>query len=194
MQPPFEFQVSNVITAKKIIQENWPTKMISLLGREFPNGVPNKGSHHLTVSVDDITSIASGYNAPSLFHVQNILKFSEDFQPTDRVLIHCFAGKSRSTATAIGVLCQHGLPPREAILLVEKAVPDLDPNELFLFHFDSALGLKLGLIDSYRDWAATQHKGLVNRMPPRFSAELERNAREYYSQISQRVSIKNMDL
>jgi predicted protein tyrosine phosphatase len=194
MQPPFEFRVTDVITAQTLINQNWPTKTITLLGQEYPAGIPSQGAHHLTVQLDDITYPAPGWNTPSTFHVDTILKFSKGFEPTDRVLFHCFAGISRSTATAIGVLCQHQISPTDAVVLVEQATAGLDPNELILFHFDSLLGLKLGLMDSYRSWSVTQNGRLVNRMPRNFSAELERNAREYYSQMSQRKSIKNMDL
>ena len=66
---------------------------------------------------DDVEFIREG--APDRNHVYRILLFSQNFTREDRILIHCRAGISRSTALAISILCQHA-PVGEEKLVVEQ--------------------------------------------------------------------------
>jgi predicted protein tyrosine phosphatase len=51
--------------------------------------------------------------APVLHDVKRILDFTSKLPPKAKVLVHCRAGVSRSTATAYAILCQHTAPGRE---------------------------------------------------------------------------------
>jgi len=195
MQPLFSLEVCDILTARQLIQASIPTKIISLLSPEQATEFEftSQGTDHKLWLMDDVTFSAPGSRAPSVSQILEILDFSKTFQPNDKALIHCYAGVSRSTSVAIGVLCQHGVPPSDSISVVEKLCEGMDPNELILRHFDAALGLKLTLLDAYKCWAQTQNGRLMNTVPKHSGAELERNAREYYSQMSLRVPIHNMD-
>jgi predicted protein tyrosine phosphatase len=65
---------------------------------------------------DDVEFAREG--APDRNAVYRILLFSQGFTLNDRILIHCRAGISRSTAIACAIACQHS-PPGE-----EKAAVD----------------------------------------------------------------------
>ncbi len=56
---------------------------------------------------------------PDRNHVYRILLFSQGFTLEDRILIHCRAGISRSTAIACAIACQH-LPLGEEKQAVEQ--------------------------------------------------------------------------
>lgn len=58
-----------------------------------------------------------------------------------KLLVHCFAGISRSPAVAWGVLVSLGLTPECARARVLRARPQAWPNILVLHHFDEILGL-----------------------------------------------------
>lgn len=196
MQPPFSLEICDILTAQQRLQTNCHTKIISLLSLQQASefGLTSQGSHHKLWLMDDVTFSAPGSRAPSVSQILEIIDFSKTFQSRDRVLIHCYAGVSRSTSVAIGVLCQHGIQPADSISVVEKQCPDMDPNELILRHFDAVLGLKLSLLDSYKSWASQQNGRLMNTVPKHSGAELERNAREFYHQMSLRQGLNNMDL
>ena len=61
-------------------------------------------------------------------------------------MVHCHAGISRSTAVAIGVLCQHGLNPSEATQQVLAIRPQAFPNQYILQLFDDIFALNGQLV------------------------------------------------
>jgi predicted protein tyrosine phosphatase len=75
-----------------------------------------------------------GRRLPSEDDLRQILTFAADLKPEAHVLIHCWAGISRSTAVAYAILCQFMGPGREsdcieAILAVR---PQAFPNMLIV--------------------------------------------------------------
>lgn len=79
--------------------------------------------------------------APSLRDVKRILDFTSDLPAKARVLVHCRAGVSRSTATAYAILCQHTAPGTEMenLLHVETLRNLVLPNRLIIQHADKIL-------------------------------------------------------
>ena len=60
---------------------------------------------------DDVEYEKAG--APDRNQVYRILHFGQSFTPSDKILIHCRAGISRSTAIACAIACQHSPPGEE---------------------------------------------------------------------------------
>ena len=82
----------------------------------------------------DISAEESGRQAPVEDDLRRILAFAADLEPGAEILIHCWAGISRSTAVAYAILCQAAGPGREAecfnsILAVR---PQAFPNALIV--------------------------------------------------------------
>jgi predicted protein tyrosine phosphatase len=65
---------------------------------------------------DDVEYVKEG--GPDRNNVYRILLFSQNFTAHDKILIHCRAGISRSTAIACAILCQHS-PVGEEKAVVE---------------------------------------------------------------------------
>lgn len=122
------------------------TKFISLIGPE--DVVYRMGDNHLILHFHDIEEEDKGFITPTREHIDKILSFTSGITDADDVLVHCMAGISRSTAVAIGVCCQHGMTPAEALAHVRATrEPSLKkgymvlPNRLIISYFDDALGL-----------------------------------------------------
>jgi predicted protein tyrosine phosphatase len=61
--------------------------------------------NHLVLAVDDITSPIDGYNVPAEHHVQRLIDFVGKWDRAAPMVVHCFAGISRSTAGAFVAAC-----------------------------------------------------------------------------------------
>ena len=80
-------------------------------------------------------------DAPRLQNVKRILDFTKELPQKAKVLVHCRAGVSRSTATAYAILCQHTAPGMEMANLqhIETLRDLVMPNRLIIQHADKIL-------------------------------------------------------
>jgi predicted protein tyrosine phosphatase len=71
-----------------------------------------------------------------------ILNFVSAWAPEDPILIHCYAGISRSTATAFITACAHNpsADEEEIALALRAASPTASPNRRFVALADAELG------------------------------------------------------
>jgi len=121
------------------------THIISLLGIE---GVPETPlgidpAQHLHIEVDDVPAPFAGDIAPTEEHIQNILDFCSKWNRQGPMLVHCYAGVSRSTAAALTILCYFN-PGREmdAATALRRAAPHAKPNRQIIAIADQLMGLK----------------------------------------------------
>lgn len=61
--------------------------------------------NHLVLAVDDITVPADGYTVPASDHVERLISFVTAWDRQAPMVMHCFAGISRSTAAAYVAAC-----------------------------------------------------------------------------------------
>jgi predicted protein tyrosine phosphatase len=122
-----------------------PSRLLSLVKMdvtpERPEGMP--AAHHLHLSFNDIVEEAvPGQIAPSSQHVAEILRFVGGWDHGSPMLIHCWAGISRSTAAAaiaVAALRPDVSAPRIAEAL-RAASPTATPNIRLIALADRALG------------------------------------------------------
>ena len=95
----------------------------------------------LLFSFFEDTSDLSYPDAPRFQDVERILDFTKELPRKAKVLVHCRAGVSRSTATAYAILCQHSAPglEMENLLHVETLRDLVMPNRLIIQHADKIL-------------------------------------------------------
>lgn len=133
-------RVPEVIAARK------PARVISLLDPEmaFPDTGPAYVDRHLRVEVHDIVEHQEGWICPAEGHIDTLLKFIGDWDEKAPILIHCYAGISRSTATAFITACMHNPDVDETIIARElrDASPTATPNRRIVQLADLALGRK----------------------------------------------------
>src|SRR6201985_2644698 len=99
-------------------------------------------ANHLKVSVDDITEPMEGYVTPSEIHVEQVLNFVRGWDRKAPLVIHCYAGVSRSTASAFAAACLLN-PHRDEMEIAQRiraASPIASPNRLIVALADQALG------------------------------------------------------
>jgi predicted protein tyrosine phosphatase len=77
---------------------------LRVIGRvQRPNNVTPE--NHLVIAVDDITMPMDGYTAPAHEHVKQLIDFVTAWDRKAPMVMHCFAGISRSTAGAYVAAC-----------------------------------------------------------------------------------------
>jgi predicted protein tyrosine phosphatase len=99
-------------------------------------------TNHLKVQVDDITEAIEGFVAPSQTHIEQVLNFVRGWDRSAPLDVHCYAGISRSTASAFAAVCALN-PHRDEIAiarLIRAASPIAAPNRLIVSLADKALG------------------------------------------------------
>jgi predicted protein tyrosine phosphatase len=99
-------------------------------------------ANHLKVSMDDITEQMDGFIAPSDTHIEQVLNFVRGWNRSAPLVVHCYAGISRSTASAFAAACMLN-PHRDEISIarqIRAASPIAQPNRLIVSLADKALG------------------------------------------------------
>jgi predicted protein tyrosine phosphatase len=76
--------------------------------------------NHLVLAVDDITVPLDGYTAPEEEHVKRLINFVGTWDRAAPMVVHCFAGISRSTAGAYVAACT--LNPQRDELQIAQAI------------------------------------------------------------------------
>lgn len=97
---------------------------------------------HGVVGVSDIAVATEGHVLPAESHVRTILDFVQAWPRERPMVIHCYAGISRSTAAAYIAACALN-PVRdeaEAAVALRRASPSATPNRLFVEIADRLLG------------------------------------------------------
>jgi len=121
-----------------------PSHLISLLSPEHmietPAGFPAR--MHLKLGINDIVDPAAGTAPPARQHVDALLAFSRGWDAKQPLLIHCWAGISRSMASAYTILCDRLGSGREIEIAraMRQRAPHAQPNRLLVSHADDALG------------------------------------------------------
>jgi len=105
-----------------------------------PTGFP--AARHLKLGVNDIVDPAAGTAPPGRDHIDALLAFSRQWDTSQPFLIHCWAGISRSMASAFTILCDRLGPDREIEIAraMRQRAPHAQPNRLLVRHADEALG------------------------------------------------------
>ena len=99
---------------------------------------------HLYIGVSDILTPMQGHILPGRAHVETLVDFVRAWDRREPLLIHCFAGVSRSTAAAFISACALAPHRDEAAIAqaIRLASPTATPNAKLIEAADDALGRK----------------------------------------------------
>jgi len=135
------------------------TKIIGIVNPNT-NVVPTEKYH--IERCHDIREDLEPWITPQKEQFQRILDFSKDFTVDDKILVHCSAGISRSTAVGVMILIQHGLTEEEAFAKIYSVRPHMYPNSLILLYADELLNRDGKLIEYFRNWCENKKTDPVN--------------------------------
>jgi predicted protein tyrosine phosphatase len=117
--------------------------VVSLLGDEFvrrPHGITPE--NYLRLRLHDICSPLDGYVLPDEAHVADLLHFVRGWDRRTPLVVHCYAGISRSTASAFACVCALNPDRNEASIAraLRRASPTATPNVRIVSLADRLLG------------------------------------------------------
>lgn len=97
---------------------------------------------HLNIAMSDILDPMPGQVRPEMVHLDALLDFVDGWDRREAMLIHCYAGVSRSTASAFIAACKLS-PQRDEAEIAQRirdASPTATPNLRFVKLADERLG------------------------------------------------------
>jgi predicted protein tyrosine phosphatase len=116
--------------------------VIGILGPETPHPQYSNIGNHLKLTFNDINIDTPGLISPREQDAKRLISFIESWDQKQPILIHCWAGISRSTASAFAALCI--LRPQQDEMEIarefRKASPSATPNRLITKQVDQILG------------------------------------------------------
>lgn len=137
-----------------------------------------KPNLHVRLHVDDISQPIAGYVEPNEQHVTKLLDFAHAWGGQGPMVIHCWAGISRSTAAALISICALNPKTPEQLIArrLREASPTAYPNRLMIRLADAALGRKGRIIDAVDSMGRgiVTHEARPFSLPADFS-DLARN-------------------
>ena len=97
---------------------------------------------HIRFHIHDISEPLPGYVQPGREHIDQLIEFALDWGGRGPIVVHCWAGISRSTAAAYTALCAINPEASEALIAtrLRQASPTAYPNRLMIRLADAALG------------------------------------------------------
>ncbi|MDE2228757.1 MAG: dual specificity protein phosphatase family protein [Alphaproteobacteria bacterium] len=159
--------LSGLAGVKNALCDFQPVKLVSLLDAPLMPATPDliKQENHLKLELNDISDPTEGLILPNEEHVDRLLAFGKNWTPpSERLLIHCWAGVSRSPAALLILLVQKN-PGREAdmVMLVRSRAPHIRPNPRLIELGDRALGCQNRLTSAARSMQETPPHDLADR-------------------------------
>ena len=126
------------------VQETGALHIVTLLRHtdrvERPNHILE--TNHLVLGMDDVTAPMDGYVIPCEEHVQRLIGFVRGWNRAKPLVVHCYAGISRSTAAAYVAACALNAQRSELAIAQElrRASPTATPNARIVSLADRLLG------------------------------------------------------
>ncbi|MFT3808923.1 MAG: hypothetical protein QM698_03330 [Micropepsaceae bacterium] len=135
-----------------VIKTERASHLLTLLGPDYMishHGAMPEG-RHLRVRVHDIPEPLPGQIAPQRGHAEQVLAFADTWDRVSPMVIHCWAGISRSTAAMWMTLCKLNPQADEFAILsaMRERAPHIAPNRLLVAHADDLLGRDGRMVDA----------------------------------------------
>ena len=118
--------------------------VVSLLAREDHIARPDAiaPENHLWLQLHDIATPLDGYVVPEREHIERLISFVRRWPRETPLVMHCFAGVSRSTAAAFVSVCALDArnEERAVAIALRRASPTAQPNPRIVALADDLLG------------------------------------------------------
>ena len=121
-----------------------PSHVVTLLSPEHMIETPNgfAPERHLRIGVHDVADSWASDCPPCADHVRTLLEFGRTWPAQEPMIVHCWAGVSRSMAAAYILLCDRLGPGAEERVAqaIRARAPHAWPNSLMVQLADDMLG------------------------------------------------------
>ncbi len=128
---------------EELVVKTSASHLVSLINEQMMPSTPHslEPGHHLKLSMNDIEEPVSGLVPPSNHHICQLLDFVQKWDRSTSLVIHCWAGISRSTAAAFIALCALNPETSEMQIarLIRERSPTATPNSLLVTCADQLL-------------------------------------------------------
>ena len=129
-------------------------RLVSLLSAGTPMTRPAQiaEADHLFLSLHDIAEPQDGMVMPGMQHVRDLLDFARGWDRAQPLVVHCYAGISRSTASAymIAAAMAPERDERELAQALRKASPSATPNPVLVALADRLLKRDGRMVEAIR--------------------------------------------
>jgi predicted protein tyrosine phosphatase len=127
----------------EVLKNSGARHLISAINADLAPATPQglTTERHLRLDMHDILDVRDGATAPAEEHVGQLIEFVHGWDREAPLLIHCYAGLSRSTAAAFITLCalNPSAPERAIALALRRASDTAVPNRRFVALADAFL-------------------------------------------------------
>src|ERR1700724_2348143 len=136
--------VCSLARLHETIEDTGARHVVSLIGDEANLVRPRSvtADNHLWLRLHDISAPLDGYIMPGEEHIADLIRFVRGWDRRAPMVVHCYMGISRSTASAYASVC--ALNPRrdEASIAqaLRRASPTATPNIRIVYLADKLLG------------------------------------------------------
>lgn len=125
-----------------VCREHAPSHVLGFTSPARLPPEPGDGARRLVFAFHDIEAPRLGLVPPDRDSIERMLAFARTWDGASPLVIHCFAGVSRSTAAAFALACQAAPSRSEAAVAaaLREAAPTATPNRLMVALADDILG------------------------------------------------------
>lgn len=136
--------VCSLSRLRKTAEETGARRLITLINEGTPVERPELigEADHLFLGFNDIIEPVDGMTPPGEVHVRDLLDFARRWDRRAPMIVHCFAGISRSTAAAYIVACMQNphVDEEHVAACLRRASPSATPNTRLVALADQMLG------------------------------------------------------
>jgi predicted protein tyrosine phosphatase len=156
-----------------------PSHVLTLLSPGHGASAPREPSFekHLRLYFHDITEVRDGLTAPSMASVGAIVDFARCWTGARPLLVHCWAGISRSSAAAYMIACSRNSGQENEIAIELRCrAPFATPNRLMVALADDVLRRSGRMVEAIAriGRGADAFQGSPYELPASFSASTMR--------------------
>lgn len=172
--PATSVHVCPLAAVHDVVSEAGAAHLITVINAHTPVDTPARiePHRHLKILINDISVPQAGLVHAQAEHIEEILRYARDWDHAGPLVIHCWAGISRSTATAFVTLCALNEDGVEHAIArsIRRASSTATPNPLMVQIADDLLGRRGRMVDAVKaiGLGETALSGTPFSIPSRF--------------------------
>ncbi len=144
--------VSSLAKLHDTVREHSARRILTLINAATPVPRPDEvhEKDHLFLGFNDITEPMEGMVAPNEAHVLEIIRWAKEWNRAHPMVVHCYAGISRSTAAAYisALTLNPGLDEYALANELRARAPTATPNIRLIGFADEIMGRKGRMIEA----------------------------------------------